>query len=259
MKRTFFFKTAPLAVLISALVLTASFAQTRSGNGAIKSSDTVPKAHKQVRDLDDALLELDNGEAEIEQIDGEKIAREIREALKGLDVDMAKMKRDLAKELKEIDVQKINADVQQGLAEMQNSLKEIDVEKIKKEVQESLAKVDMTKIKAEVEKVKDIDFSKMKKELKAIQPQVENAMREAKVSIDKARVQLNAYKSLVNALDKDGYLKKDGNYKIEYKAGELTVNGKTLSADAVKKYNEFLGKKDFTLQKEDDDFNINNK
>ena len=254
-----------LAGIVTALVLTVSFAQTSSGKTTNKTTtDTVPKKNKQIRDLDDALLELDKGEAEMQkamkEVNGEKIEREIREAMKGMDVDMAKMKEDMAKAMKDIDMQKINLEVQKGLAEAQKELAKVDMEKIKQQVQASLAQVDMEKVKAELQKVKEIDFSKMKKDLEAVKPQIEKSMQEAKKSIEKARQEITTYKNLVNALDKDGLLKKETNYKIEYKGGELTVNGKKLSADETKKYSELLtGKKDFTLQKDEENgLNIHN-
>jgi hypothetical protein len=264
MKRTFLFKTLPLVLLISGLVLTVTFAQTGAGEGKKSIADTVPKKQKQVRNLDDALLDLDKGEVEMDkamrEIDGKKMELEMRAAMKGLDVDMTKMKEDMAKAMKDIDMQKINADVQKSLAGMQKELQQIDVEKMRGEVAKSLASVDMKKMKAELQKVKEMDFSKMKKDLEGIRPEIEKSMREAKKDIANARQELAAYKNLVNALDKDGHLKKEANYKVEYKSGELTVNGKKLSADETRKYNEFLsGMKDFTIQKEEDGMNIRNK
>jgi hypothetical protein len=185
--------------------------------------------------------------------------REIQEAMKHMDIDMAKMKKDLAKSMKEIDMQKINLEVQK-------SLKEIDSEKIKREVQESLAKVDMEQVKAELEnakveiqKIKDVDLAKIKEELARMQPELEKAMQEAKVSLKKAKKEITDFKNLVSALEKDGFLKKGENYKIEYKDKVLTVNGKTLSAEATRKYNDYLGgKKDFTLEKNEDGIEIDN-
>ena len=276
-------------MLVSGLVVTVAIAQTNSGNTTSKSTDTVPLKQKKVRDLDEALLELDRGEAELskamKEIDGDKLEREIRASLKGLDVDMAKMKEDVAKAMKEIDMQKISADVQKALADVdfkklnsdmqqelakvdmakvsadvQNALKGIDGDKIKLQVQDALAKVDMKKIELEMDKLDKVDLSKMKKELENIRPEIEKSMNEAKKSIEKARLEITSYKNLVNALDKDDLLDKMGNYKVEYKNHELTVNGKKLSADAVKKYSEFLADKgDFTIQKEEDDLNINHK
>lgn len=257
MKKTTLLKTLPVLILGGALVFTAvSSAQTNSGNNRTGNTDTPPKKHKQIRDLDDALLELDRGEAEMmkamKEFDSEKIGREIREAMKNMDVDMARAKEEIAKAMKEIDMQKISLDVQKAL-------KEVDAEKIKAQVQQALAQVDMKKVQVELDKVKDIDFSKMKVELENIRPEIEKSLQEAKKSIEKARIEITSYKQLVEALDKDGLLKKEQNYKIEYKNSELTVNGKKLSADEAKKYSQYLNdKKDFMLQKEDDNFNIDN-
>ncbi|HZH64311.1 MAG TPA: hypothetical protein VEY10_05410 [Flavisolibacter sp.] len=289
MKSTFLSKKLPLLLLICGMVVTVAIAQTNSGRNKQVANDTVPKKQKKVRDLDEALLELERGEMELnkamKEIDGEKLEREIRASLKDVDIDMAKMKEDIAKAMKEIDMKKINADVEKALnevdfqklniemqqelakvdmtkikADVQNALKEVNGEKIKLQVQEALAQVDMNNIKMELNKVKEIDVEKMKKELENIRPEIERSMKEAKKGIERARIEITSYKNLVNALDKDGLLDKNEDYKIEYKNNELTVNGKKLSAETTKKYSEFLSdKKDFTIQKEADDFNIDNK
>jgi hypothetical protein len=265
MKRTFFLKQLPILVLAGGLVATVvTFAQTSPGSGKISATDTIPKKHKQVRDLDEALLELDKGEAELRkamrEIDSDKMEKEIREAMKSMDVDMEKMKVDIAKAMKEIDMTKISGDVQKALAEAQRELKEVDGEKIRREIETSLAKVDMEKIKAELEEVKKIDLTEMKKELENLRPEIEKSLAEAKKDIEKARKEITSYKNLVDALDKDGLLNKNENYKVEYKDGELTVNDKKLSAAESKKYSEHLsGKENFTIKKDKDDFNIHHK
>lgn len=265
MKRTFLLKSFPLLVLAAGLVVTMVTSAQNSAGSKISTTDTIPtKKQKQVRDLDEALLELENAEAEMQkalkEIDMERIQREIKEAMKDVDVDMAKVKEDMAKAMKEIDMQKINVDVQKALAEAQKELKEIDVEKIQKEVQASLAKVDMEKVKTELEAVKKIDMEKMRKELAEIQPAIEKSLAAAKKDIEKARKEITAYKNLVAALEKDGHLKKDQDYTLEYKNNQLTVNGKTLSAEETKKYSGFLtGKENFTIKKSDDNFNIHHK
>jgi citrate lyase gamma subunit len=265
MKRTLLLKSFPLLVMTAGLVVTfVTSAQNSAGSDKAPTTDTIPKKQKQLRDLDEALIELDKGEMELhkamKEIDGEKIEKEIRAAMKNIEVDMAKMKVDIAKAIKEIDVQKINADVQKALAEMQIEVKGVDGEKIRKEVEASLSKVDMAKLKVELEEVKKIDMTEMKKELENIRPEIEKSLQEAKKEIEKARVEITSYKNLVDALDRDGLLKKTDNYTVEYKNNELTVNGKKLSADQAKKYNEFLtGKENFSIQKDKDDFNIHHK
>ena len=262
MKKVFILKKFPLLLLATGLVLTVTFAQTNPGNNKSTNRDTVPKKDKKIRDLDEALWELDKGELELSkalrEIDGEKIEREIRAAMKAMDVDLLKMQESAARAMKEIDFQKVNVDMQKALAEAQKELSTIDTEKMKKEIEQSLAKVDLNKMNAEMQKMKELDLSKMKEELANIRPEIEKSLAEAKKDIAKARQEISDYKNLVHALDKDGFLNKNQNYKVEYKNKELTVNGKKLSADAIRKYSEYLGdKEDFTIKKEDDDLNIN--
>lgn len=256
MKKTFVWKTFPLLLLGSGLLLTIAFAQPTRSQQKPATTDTLPK-QKKIQDLDEALAEIDRGEAEMQkafkELDREKMDEEIRHAMKDMEKDMAKMKTDLEKAMKEIDMEKINLDVQKAM-------KEVDSKKLQQEIKESLAKIDMEKVKAELEKVKEIDFSQVQKELREIGPEVEKAMQEAQVSIEKAKKEVVAYKKLVNALDQDGYLKKNEPYRIEYHNQQLTVNGKNLSVEESKKYSEYLsGKDNFTLQKDKDGLNINNR
>ena len=85
-------------------------------------------------------------------------------------------------------------------------------------------------------------------------------MKDARESIEKAKVEVKAYKDFIEELDKDGLINKKETYKIEYRKGELIVNGKKQPAEVANKYNDFLnGRKDFTIKKEDDGFTIENK
>lgn len=263
MKQILTWKKLPLLLLACGVVVTVTVAQSNAGNQKHVITDTFPQKQKKIRDLDEALMEIDRGQIEMEkalrEIDHEKIEKEIREAMKNMDIDMAKMREDMAKAMKEIDRQKISLEVQKAM-------QEIDAEKISREVKASLEKVDMEQVKvemekakAEMEKAKNIDLSKIKEELSRIQPEIEKAMKEAKVGMEMARKEITGYKNLVSALERDGLLKKGENYKISYKDKVLTVNGKALSADATKKYNEFIGdKKDFTLEKSEEGVELDN-
>jgi hypothetical protein len=92
-----------------------------------------------------------------------------------------------------------------------------------------------------------------------MKPEIEKSMQTAKESIEKAKQEMLRYKNFIDGLDQDGLIDKKGNYTIEYKKGELTINGKKQPAEVVKKYNSFLqGKKDFTIKKDDKGFDIDN-
>lgn len=253
--------------------------------------DTVPKVkkvdrEKKVRDLDEALDELNNVDlkAEMEnaqkemqkamkEIDGEKIKMEIENAIKtvdmaklqeeiqksmaGMNLDMAKMQKELKESLKELDNDKIKA-------EIENAMKNVDLAKIQDEIKESMAKVDWEKLNKEMEEVKKTDFSKIdeemakvKKEMENIGPGLEKEMQKARTQIEKAKEELKEYKGFVDGLEKDGLINKKEDYSIKHKDGELIINGKKASNETYLKYRSFLEKHPkFNIEK-NDDFNIN--
>ena len=127
-----------------------------------------------------------------------------------------------------------------------------------------MEKINWDEMKVQMDKVKDIDMSKleadMKKveiEMKELKPKIEKEMQKAKVEIEKAKVEIKEYKGFVDGLENDGLLNKKEPYTIKHKDGELIVNGKKVSAEIYTKYRSFLEKhKKFTIEKSDDDFDI---
>ena len=117
-----------------------------------------------------------------------------------------------------------------------------------------------------MEKIKEIDFEKIKvemkdleKEMKKIKPEIEKELAKAKTEVEKAKIELKEYKSFVDGLEKDGLINKKEGYTIKHKSGELIINGKTQPAGVYNKYRGFLEKhKTLTIEKTDDDFNIDN-
>lgn len=276
----------PLAVIVAVVGLSAiliSWNYMPSGfrfAGNNDYSDTVPPKKnktdrdKKVRDLDEAIEELENVEF---KIDMEKIKKEIEQAMKSVDmekiklevenamkeVDMKKIKLEVENALKEVDMKKIQAELNESLAkidgekiklEIENAMKEVDMEKIKKEIEESMSKIDMNKIKAEInmDKMKDLEI-----ELKKIGPEIEKSLEKAKVEIEKAKVELKEYKTFIDGLEKDGLINKKEGYKLEHKNGELFINGKKQPDNVYNKYKSFLEKhKSIKIGSDEDDFNI---
>lgn len=241
--------------------------------------DSPPKnkepRERKIRDLDEALEELDLGklklDEELAKINWDKIKTELHESLAKIDGEKIKMEIDKA--MKEIDFGKIRNEIEQSMKEIDGAkirmeidkaMKEVDMEKISREIKESLKEIDMDKLKVELDKVKQMDFSKldaeMKKlqsELKKIGPEIEKSMEKAKESIQKAKEELKQYKEFINGLEKDGLIDKQKGYSIKHKDGELYINNKKQGDDVYNKYRSFLKKhKTFSLEKDDDDFNI---
>lgn len=235
-------------------------------------NDTVPKKQtdreKKIRDLDDVIDELDRADM---KVDMEKMKKELEEAMKQIDGEKIRMQ--VQKAMQEIDMERLKKEIDESMAkvdynkiqkEIEDAMKQVDAAKIQQEVKASLEKIDWEKMKAELERVKDIDMSKldvdmkkMEEELKKIQPELEKSMEKAKKELEKAKAEMREYREFVNGLEKDGLLNKKEGYKIKHKNGELEVNGKKVSASVYNKYKSFLEKhKTFTMEKTDDDFDI---
>ena len=143
-------------------------------------------------------------------------------------------------------------------------MKEMDAAKIQQEVKAAMENVNWDKMKEELKKVKEIDMDKFQDEMKKVQeemkdlgPKIKEEMEKAKVEIEKTKTEMKEYKEFVNGLESDGLINKKENYSIKHKNGELEVNGKKVSNEIYTKYRSFLEKnKKFSIEKKDDDFNI---
>lgn len=282
MKRDFWIKQLPIVVVITALVITTAAWQGQPGKTIHTTTDTIPDKNK-VKNIDEALEQLEKSKKELERtlqekdwekemkealdkthFDAEKMKLQIDEAVK--QIDTKKMQDEITKAMKEVDLQKMKTELQQNLdkvdmaqmkEQLENAMKQVDVAKMQADINNSIAKIDMEKIKAELDKVKEIDFKGIEENLRKMKPELEKSMQDAKEGIEKAKKELTQYKSFIDGLDKDGLIDKDKNYTIQYKNGELSINGKKQPASVTNKYSNFLkGRKDFTIKKDEDDFNI---
>jgi len=256
------FGVATLAILL--LVVAASF-QTAPAQARGAGQDTVPQ--KKVRNVEDALEELERGrmemEASLRDIDLSKIEKEISESMKQMKIDLEKMQVDLEKSMKELDAAKIDVQLDKAMKELDaarmtelQALKEVDWEKMKTEIKSSLSKIDGEKIRADIEKAQKIEMKQLQEELKKIRPTIEKSLQEARVSMENAKKELTGYKNFIDELHGAGLIDKNKDYSIVYKDGSLTINGKKQPADVVSKYNFLKEKKDFNITKSADDFDI---
>ena len=171
--------------------------------------------------------------------------------------DAVKLQKEIQESVSKIDFEKIEK-------EMANAMKEFDAAKLQKELNESMSKIEWDKMKIEFDKIKDIDMKKMQldmekmqTELSKIGPEIEKSIEKANVEIEKAKEEMKEYKEFVDGLEKDGLINKKEEYTIKHDNGELFINGKKASDATYKKYKSFLEKhKKFTIEKSDDDFNI---
>jgi chromosome segregation ATPase len=262
----------PLLTLAVMVVCAALAFQQQPVKAKPAHADTLPDRSRKVRNIDDALEELERSKADVDrslkEIDFSQMEKEIQEATKNLQLDTKKMQEEIAQAMKEVDAAKINANVQKSLqelneqkmkAELDKNLKAVDWDKMKAEIENSVAKVDWDKIHAELENAKTVNLEKVQSNLKQIRPEIEKSMKQAHESIEKAKKELTGYKNFIDGLSDEGLISKKNDYTIEYKAGKLIINGTEQPTTIIHKYQSFLKeKKDFTIQKSKDDFNIKN-
>ena len=272
MNRNSWITKLSFAILVSAFIITAGAFQNKPEKHSQVIKDTLPDRSKKIRDIDEALEELERSKLEVDrslkEIDFEKIEKQISEATKNIHLNEQEMKAQIEKAMEQANAAKIQANVQMALkeadaaklkADADKAIRDIDFEKMKADMQQSLAKIDWDKINKELATVKKTDFSKIEADLQKLKPEMEKSMKEAHENIDKVKQELKTYKRLIDGLDKDGLLNKKEAYTIEYKSGELTINGKKQPAEVVNKYSDLLkGHKGFTIKKDPGDFNIQN-
>lgn len=221
------------------------------------NTDTIPKKKElKVRDLDEALEDLDDVRINVSldnlNLELAKIGSQIEKAL-------AQTKIEIANSIRDVDIAAITKEVNASIAK-------IDCEKINHEVKAAIESVDWDKIKKEIAEVKEInldkvhvDMEKVNEELKKIQPELNEKLANVKVEIEKAKKELKEYKEFVDGLNNDGLINKKGEYTIKHRNGELIINGKVQPEPVYNKYRDFLEKhKTLTIEKSDDDFNIDN-
>jgi hypothetical protein len=232
---------------------------------------------KMQRELKESMKNFDAQKMQLEMekamrdVDFQKMQKEFQESMSK--VDFEKIQKEMAQAMKEFDGVKLQKDLQESMSkiefekiqkEMEQAMKGFDAAKLQKEIQESMQKVEWEKMQNEFNKVKDIDFKKMQLEMEKVQdklskigPDIEKSMEKAKVDIEKAKEEMKEYKGFVDGLEKDGLINKKGEYTIKHNNGELFINGKKASDATYNKYKNFLEKhKKFTIEKSDDDFDI---
>ena len=273
MKKYLSLKKLPMLVVVCLLFVSATAWQNQVPAGTNDIKDTIPPRKKNIRNIEEALEQIEKAQAEMERsirnIDFNKLEKELSESLQKIDLDAAKMKAEMEKALKEVDLAKIKSELERSIrevdveklkAELQKTLKDVDVQKIQAEAQAAIAKVDVEKIKKELEEVKKVELAKIKSELEAAKPELERSMKEARERMEEAREELTAYKFFIDDLHSSRLINKHASYKIEHRNGALYINGKQQDEKLYNKHRDFLSRhKEFVIEKTRDSFRMEKK
>ncbi len=287
MKKNFSLQPLPLLIAFAVLLITLFGFQTSPVTPTTTAKDTLPDRSKKIRNIDEAIKEVDQADDELDlkkyYQDFQKIETGIEKTLQDIHVNEAEIKKQLAAAMKQIDAAKIQAsiekafkeiDLKQIQASVHQSLNNLEMEKIKLKIDQALNKVDLNQIKADVnasiakinwdkikdqlEEVKDIDRLKIEKELQNIRPEIEKSLKAAHLDLERTKRELQVYKTLIGTLRKDGLIQQD-HFKIQFAQGALYINDQKQSKEILSKYASILnGLKDFTIISDENHFDIQN-
>lgn len=255
------------------------------------AQDTVPAKKKATdrlpgdKDLDKEIRQLDEAKENLKNIDWDQIRKSLTEVQVHIDkagiqdqvekamkeVNVEKIKLEVEKALKEVDFEKIQKDVD---ASLKHAYTEVDKETLKKQMEEVKIQVEKALSNREWEKglteLKDIDLKNMKLEIDLAKEEVAESlkkldkeklnfdkdMNKAGKEIEKAKEEFKNYQELIYNLEKEGLLNTQTDYTIEYRKGQLHVNGKAQSAAVTGRYQKYFKKEKVTISKKNGEMDI---
>lgn len=274
-------------VIVTAAWQTDNKTKRDSTNRQQPTGDTtVPKQHDndqdeyRVGDIDKAMKELDNAmqHLNIQMKDlNINISKEINDAISRIDAE--KLNKEIQDAMKNIDFEKIKLETDKSLKEAQEQIAKIDTEKMKEEIEkakEQMKNIDLDNIKVQIDRsmkeaqdqLKNIDMQKIKTEMQDLQlklnnqdfkKQIDSAMKNANLEIEKAKKELQDLKNFTEALAKDGLIDKKKGYTIEWtKDGDLIINGTKQPKSVSDKYSQYYKKDGYKIKSNggDNDLNI---
>jgi hypothetical protein len=88
--------------------------------------------------------------------------------------------------------------------------------------------------------------------MKKIRRNTEKAMKSARESMKKIKVEMKGLRDFTNALESDGLIDKLKPYKIEVKGGDLYINDKKQPKEVSEKYRKYYRKDSFTINTQEE-------
>jgi hypothetical protein len=150
-----------------------------------KIIDTIPKQNEveiniNTQDIEKIVQQsLAVAQKSLQEIDLNKISKEVEQSLKSIDVDKIKMKIDNS--IKSIDVEKMKKDIDR-------SMKEIDKAKLKlnidKEVRNAMKNINTEELKRNLDNMNKRDAEKLKKDMEKLKKDLQRSTSDLKNTTD---------------------------------------------------------------------------
>ncbi|MCB2196078.1 MAG: M48 family metalloprotease [Bacteroidetes bacterium] len=153
--------------------------------------------------IDDTIEALKKAKADvrkamkdIEDLDIEELRREMEEAMKNVNVDVAQIQEEIANsmaEMKEIDVQKMMEDIEKGLESLEDLNIDFDDHELNIRIEDMDIDINLDEIRAQMEKTREalhenIDMKAIEEELKRVQEEMSQ--------LDQEKIRIQMHKSI---------------------------------------------------------------
>ena len=215
------------------------------------NNDTTPSEKKnygkkdyKVRDLDDAMKELDRAMSELtfeKNLDFIKMDKEIKAAMQELkNVDMEKVNREIKAAMKNIDWDKTRAEVDKAMREAEIHLKDMDMKLIEKQMALAKESIEAATINSHIN-------------MESLKENIEKGLEGAKAGMAEAKKQLTQLKEFTESLEKDGLINKKKGFKVEIKNGEMYINGTKQPKEVNEKYRKYFIDDNYTINNDGTD------
>lgn len=257
MTHSSFTKVVFVLALVATIIGFTAFSQEPGKNDSFrkdrpsKNSDTskLTKRYRNdaSRNFDQLDVQLDHLDLQMKHLDEQM--KHLDEQLQHMDFSNVQKEVDLA--LKDVDPGKITAEVDEALKKvdwkgMDRKMQKRFEEERKVHLAEAKKQVENAKVQMEEQK-RTMRMAIPKIDTKKIRIQTEEAMKNARKSIEKAKEELQNMGGFTKELEADGLIDKSKSYKIEVKEGELYINGTKQSKETSEKYRRYYKKDNFTI------------
>jgi hypothetical protein len=205
-----------------------------------QQKDTLPPEKKMtMKQLDELTanldIELKNVAEEIKKIDMNEIMKQVEKSLKEADLD--KINLEVDKAMKAIDLDAIEKEVKEALKEVKWDNMKVEMQQALTEAKNAISKINTEDMKKAMEEAGKA-LNKARLEIKQID--MDKIMKNAKEGIDKAKTKLRSMKTMFTEMEKDGLIDTKAGFDVNFKDGNLFINGKKQPQEVTDKYRKYL-------------------
>ena len=267
-------------VAAGSLVLLASWqnlpAQHQKLN--ISNADIIPQG----RDLEKELQQLSNARKQLENLskqDFSAMQQQLQESLAQL--DQHKIQLQVEKAMKEVNIEqslraaedamkKIDLDGLMAELEAESRLSTKEREKIRQEIAKAKIEVDKELKNKDWKELKEVDMKEIEKEMQKARIELEEARKEmgenasnikkeladASKNLDEAEAEIKGYQEMIYKLESAKLLDTKKDYRIEWNAPDLKINGQVQSKTISGTYKKYFNDDKTVIEKENGKMNI---